>query len=319
MITEIAHPQFKGYKEYILEDGSIIYHDRKIGKDVPAVLREVPVGSIVLTPRAQAAQREYKEKQEFLERQKVERSEQQKLLGEYMFAAADRETFSELAPDVLTRAAYLAAHLDFDSDTLWETQRTPVTRVKLHKILHLSESATDNFWRAVRDKYFFRDGDGVLHAKGQAFVMGRLSALPSKEYQKLYTSALKELYEKIPSRQHKRLGYALKMLPYLNFEYNVLCLDPTVSVYDEIIPLTVSDFCDEVGFDKTHASQLAADYGKLTFTVNGSQEVFCKFMGNGRDVTTAHIYINPRLVFKGSDLRNAAAIGVSFAADSKSP
>lgn len=281
------------------------------------MLREIPEGSVVLTPRRLDAQKRYREQQEYLERLKIERSEQQKLLGEYIFIAADKETFHDLPADMLARTVYLAAHLDFDSDTLWATRRRPVKRSELHKVMRLSESATDTFWKVVRDKFFFRDNDGTLHTKGQAFAMGRLSASLSVEYQKLYIAAVKELYEKISSRQHKRLGYALKMLPYLNFEYNILCHNPTVTIYDEIEPLTVSEFCEKVGFDKTHASQLAADYGKMTFTVDGMQEVFCKFMGNGRDVTTAHIYINPRLIFKGEDLQNVAAVGVSFAADSK--
>lgn len=276
MITEVAFPEFQGYKEFLLEDGTKVYYDCQNGKDVPSMLREIPEGSVVLTPRKLDAQKRYREQQEYLERLKIERSEQQKLLGEYIFTAADKETFHDLPADMLARTVYLAAHLDFDSDTLWATQRRPVKRSELHKVMRLSESATDTFWKVVRDKFFFRDNDGILHTKGQAFAMGRLSASPSIEYQKLYTAALKELYEKISPRQHKRLGYALQMLPYLNFEYNILCHDPTMTVYNEIEPLTVSEFCEKVGFDKMHASQLAADYGKLTFTVDGTQEMFCK-------------------------------------------
>lgn len=317
MLTEIAFPEFPGYKEFLLDDGTKIYHDRKSGEDIPSELRIVPAGSVVLTPRKLAAQKKYKEQQEYLERQKAERSDQQKLLGKYVFAAADEETFRDLSPDLLARAVYLAAHLDFDSDTLWATQRTPVKRSELHKTLRLSESAADTFWRNVKDKYFYRSEDGCLHAKSQVFAMGHLAALPSIEYQKIYTAALKELYEKIPSRQHKRLGYALKMLPYLNFQFNILCHDPTVTEYDKIQPLKVAEFCEHIGFDKAHASQLASDYGKLTFTVGGMQEVFCKFLSNGRDVTAAHIFINPRLVYKGSDFKKVEAVGISFAADAK--
>ncbi len=215
MLTEIAFPEFPGYTEFLLDDGTKVYHDRKSGEDIPSELRNLPVGSVVLTPRKLAAQEKYREQQEYLERQKVERSEQQKILGKYVFAATDEETFRDLFPDLLARAVYLAAHLDFDSDTLWATQRTPVKRSELHKTLRLSESATDTFWENVKDKYFYRSEDGCLHAKSQVFAMGHLAALPSIEYQKIYTAALRELYEKIPSRQHKRLGYALKMLGHL--------------------------------------------------------------------------------------------------------
>lgn len=106
------------------------------------------------------------------------------------------------------------------------------------------------------------------------------------------------------------------MISFINFEYNILCYNHTQKVFDRIEPLTVSEFCEVIGFDKTHATDLARDYGRITFTVDGKQEVFCKFLFNGSTVENATIYINPRLVYKGSDFKKVEAIGVSFAADS---
>ncbi len=277
----------------------------------------VPADSVILTRARLDANKAYREKQEFLARQKQERTEQQRLLGAYIFTAADKETFCDLPADMLARAVYLAAHLDFDSNTLWATQRRPLKRSELPTIMNLSKPAADVFWRSVKDRYFYTDENGILHTKGSAFIMGHLDESPSTEYQKTYVEALKELYKKISPRQHKRLGCAFQMIPYLNFEFNILCHNPATTVYSEIVPLTVAEFCEAIGFDKTHASQLASDYGRLTFTVDGSQEVFCEFMSNGRDITTANIFINPRLVYKGSDFRKVAAIGISFAADAK--
>ena len=71
MITEIAFPEFQGYKEFLLEDGTKVYYDCQSGKDAPSILREIPDGSVVLTPRKLAAQQKYKEQQEYLERQKI--------------------------------------------------------------------------------------------------------------------------------------------------------------------------------------------------------------------------------------------------------
>ena len=60
MLTEIAFPEFPGYTEFLLDDGTKVYHDRKSGEDIPSELRNLPVGSVVLTPRKLAAQEKYR-------------------------------------------------------------------------------------------------------------------------------------------------------------------------------------------------------------------------------------------------------------------
>lgn len=217
----------------------------------------------------------------------------------------------------MARAVYLASFLRFGDDSLWGTERSQIKRSKLHSTLRLSESASDSFWRKVRGRYFWADAEGFVHARRSAFQRGKLQARPDEEYQRLYCAVIRELYEKLDPRQHKKFGYVLKMLPFLNFEYNILCLNPTETNYEEVEPITVADFCGVVGYDRSHAPQLAADFGRMTFDVAGKREVFCKFIGNGRDVTTANVYINPRLVYKGHDFTQVSAIGISFAADAK--
>lgn len=310
MITKLRGQRFKGYDEYLLDDGSITYHDVDSGEDVGGELREVPVGSLVLTPKQLAAQQAYKERGQKMAAQKKE-------LGEYVYTHSSEGAFGDLSADTMARAAFLSTYVSFGTDELWRTRYKRLFRKELPSIMRLSKPTADRFWRDVKDKYFRMDNDKALHTVGQSFIKGKLNAPSSSEYQKLYIATLRELYEKIPITQHKRLGYAIKMLSYLNFEFNILCHNPMETVRDEIIPMTVSEFCEIVGHDKTHAADLAKEYGRLTFTVKERKEVFCKFVFNGSDTTAAHIYINPRLVYKGSDFHKVDAIGISFAADSK--
>lgn len=310
MITKLRGQRFKGYDEYLLDDGSITYHDVDSGEDVESELREVPVGSLVLTPKQLATQKAYKERWQKM-------ADQKKELGEYVYTHSSNGAFGDLSADTIARAAFLSTYVSFGTDELWRTRYKKLFRKELPFIMGLSESTANRFWRDVKDKYFRMGNDKTLHTVGQSFIKGKLDVPSSSEYQKLYIATLRELYKKIPVTQHKRLGYAIKMLPYLNFEFNILCHNPIEGARDEIIPMTVSEFCDRIGHDKTHAADLAKEYGKLTFTVGERKEVFCKFVFNGSDTTTAHIYINPRLVYKGSDFQKVAAIGISFAADSK--
>lgn len=310
MITKLSYPLFAGYDEYLLNDGERIYHDPDTGKYIGSELREVPIGSLVITPKQLAAHQKYKERG----RQMAER---RKELGPHIFIDASEEAFCDLSPDTVARASYLASFLNFGTNELWRTRHTKLARKDLPDIMNLSKPTTDRFWKDVKGKYFYRDEEGFLHTMGQAFVKGKLNVPCTDEYQKLYTATLRELYEKIPATQHKRLGRVLKMLQHLNFEYNILSHKPTEKDHDKIMPITVSEFCDMAGFDRAHAYRLPREYGKLTFTVKDKQEVFCKFLFNGDDITTAHICVNPRIIYKGTDYRKVAAIGISFAADSR--
>ncbi len=290
-------------------------------KAIPGYFRE---GSVTLSPEEVTRRHKYgkekaAERQELLliVGEKTYRNRKARENGKYIQMASGQTAFEDLPPDILARATYLATFLDFNSDALYQSQRKKILRKDLPKILGLAEAPTNRFWATVKDKYFYRDRLGYIHTLGNGYVMGRLDARFDEEYQKLYTKAVRELYEKIPSRQHKRLGYVLKMLSFLNFEYNILCHNPTQRTFDKIKPLTVSEFCKVIDFDKTHVADLAREYGKITFTVNGKQEVFCKFLFDGSTVENATIYINPRLVYKGADFKKVEAIGVSFAADSR--
>jgi len=309
LITKLHGQRFKGYGEYLTEDNALVFHDVDSGEDVGSELREVPAGSIVLTPRQQAAHKAYKER-----RQKI--AAQKKELGQHIYVNSCENAFRDLPAGTVARAAYLGSYICFGTDELWQTRVKRISRKDLPSVMNLSKPTADRFWRDVKGKYFLTDNDGFLHTVGQSFIKGKLNVPSVDEYQKLYIASPREIYEKIPVQQHKRLGYALKMLPFLNFEYNILCYNPTERMRDEIVPITVAEFCEKVGFDRSRAYKLPKEYSKLTFTVKGRKEVFCKFFFNGDDILTANIYINPRLIYKGSDFRKVAAIGISFAADS---
>lgn len=61
MITKLHRSNFYGYDEYLLDNGSRVYHDKDSGEDAGSELREIPIGSLVLTPKQLAARAAYKE------------------------------------------------------------------------------------------------------------------------------------------------------------------------------------------------------------------------------------------------------------------
>jgi len=319
-----------GYDQVINErTGDILQVDRKTGEVLDTEHWIGPVGTSHFTPQEQAAiERNKKAKAERLKREAeaAEREKYRHSKPKFLFISTDTEAFDSISDRTAARAAYLATYLKYGTDELWASQRARLKRKDLPQALCLSTPVTDRFWGEVKGRFFYRDNAGFVHTTGNALIRGPLAGLEIQreaQYQQLYLSAIKELYEKITPQQHRRLGHVLKMLPYLNFEYNILCWNPEETKFERVMPLTVADFCERIGFEVEHAQRLAREYGKMTFTVENKstsiwwEEVFCKFMTNGGSIADAHIYINPRLVYRGSSPRKVAAIGVSFTADAR--
>lgn len=320
----------KGYDDFVdPRTGEYSQIDRMTGEKCAVETYIGPVGSMLLTPqeireierRREARKERLRQEEEAAEREKYRHSK-----PKFLFISSEEGTFGTISDMTAARAAYLATYLKYGTNELWKNQRRQLCRKDLPWALHLSTPAADRFWGEVRDKFFYRDRDGFIHTTGHALIRGPLAGMEIQDkmqYQQLYLSAIKELYEKITPQQHKRLGHVLKMLPYLNFEYNILCWNPEETRFDRVLPLTVADFCERIHLDVEHAKRLAKEYGRLTFTMEDKrtsvwwEEVFCKFMTNGGSIADAHIYINPRLVFRGSSPRKVAAIGVSFTADAR--
>ena len=308
-----------GYSNYADPDtGEIFLIDNQTEERCEADTLIVPKGSYVVTPQDQReAERRKNAALERAARERI-RAQIKQYRGRranYIFMTSDESSFDDISPDTLARAAYLATYLRYGTNELWETRRTRLTRKQLPRLMNLQQTATDKFWGAVRGSLFDLDEGGCINTVGRTFIHGTLANIsPDAEYQRLYCDVLRELYMKIPPRQHKRLGYALKMLPYLNFEYNILCHNPTEKNRQLVRPLTVGEFCEIIGFDKERAGVLARDYGRITFTVGGQREALCKFMDNGSNRLNGHIYINPRLVYKGTNPLQVASVEISFAA-----
>ena len=72
-----------------------------------------------------------------------------------------------------------------------------------------------------------------------------------------------------PQSKHTNLGYIFKLIPYVNCEYNIICHNPLEKDLDLIEPMTVGEFCEAIGYDKTNASRLIKIYNEIIFEVDG--------------------------------------------------
>lgn len=242
-------------------------------------------------------QRRVKAKQERLEHEATRyRSNGRK----YYFVKSDSK-FDGISPAMVTRLIYLSTYAGYGNSVLMLTAKTKMKRVDLPDILGLSQRHTANFWNEVSPQYVSEDEDGYLILNDNVFKRGRLKRKQSIPYQQFYIDGVRKLYEAANGKYHKQLGYLFSMLPFISVEYNLICHNPYEKDMDKVNLMSIAEFCNEIGYDKSNIGRLKRIYNAVRFDVEGRQERFCTMIYNGIDENSAKICINPNVLYAGTN------------------
>lgn len=301
------------YTYRTLENGNVIAINNSTGEVHETAEAVVPIGTRFILPEEQEANRERKKRQ--AESQK--RRDTSRELGDFYFVKSGQE-FPDLSPQTLARLVFLETYVgyadksDKKRNRLMLTQKTPMRRENLKKVLGLSKTKVCEFWNEVSPAYITEDVDGYLRSNADVFVRGTLKRREYTAYQRFYRNGIRSIYNSIESTQHRYLGYVYQMLRFINLEYNILCSNPDERDKDKIQPMTVREFCDEIGFDVSNWHRLEKVYRNLRFTVDDTPVKFCAFVTDGGNKADMRIIINPRIIYGGTDYRKVDALDIIF-------
>ena len=299
---------FEGYE--IIRDpatGEVIGQlERATGEIYENLNVNIPVGSFYITPEQQRQRKANKEQAE--KRRRVQ--EENAALGKFYFVPADTR-FNGIMPETVTRLVFLATYLQYDSNRLMLTERTPMRRRDLPAILGLSKATVSRFWHEVSPIYVQEDKDGLMLFNSDVFKRGRIPRKRFIQYQKFYVDGIRKLYNGTAVKYHRRLGYLFKLLPYVNIEYNVLCSPDCVPELDieNVNMISLAEFCTLIGFDTKHAHDLVQTYKEILFDVRGTRERFVSLVYDGIDKQRARIFVNPHIFYHGSDYKKVETLG----------
>lgn len=293
------------------KDGNPLLVNPATGEVTQGFYTPVFPGDKITTPAQQEANKKYIES---LKRAAGRRTASRDLGKKYFFVDGNQR-FSDLKPQSATRLIYLQAFTDFtsqDGNGLKLTAETDMRRSDLPKVLGLSYDSVAAFWAEVSPKYMTEDADGLLFSNADTFVRGVINL--GESYYRCYCNSIKKLYKQTDISKHKNLGYIFQLLPYVNVEYNVLCKNPTEDDLDEIEFLTLNEFSDLVISDRSNLHRLLKIYNDLRFTVTDKNsgkhmERFVSIVNDGLDRGNAKIFINPRIVYSGSDYERVQMLG----------
>lgn len=140
---------------------------------------------------------------------------------------------------------------------------------------------------------------------------GKINKSYKKDSIRCFKKSIQELYLKSLPKEHRKLGMFIQLLPYLNFNHNVLCFNPDEEDAYKIKELSIQDIAAIVGYTVSQARRLQKDLFKITV---GGEYVIGRFT-YGR--CPEAFIINPAIYYKGNKLDNLAGVVNLFKLGSK--
>lgn len=267
-----------------------------------------PKGSYYCTPEQQKAYRQRKQN----EQESYFRRKNNEPLGAFFFIPVE-ECFNDISPETVTRLIYLNTFTKYNSNSLMLTQRTPMRYKDLASVMNVSKSTVTRFWNEAYPHYLTMQGDNLIFTNKDIFKKGFLKRKKEyTDYQKFYIDGIRKLYNSTSKSNHKHLGYLFKLLPYINLEYNLVCHNPKEKILDNVELMSMKEFCNQIKYDVTHLDRLLYIYRNIYFEVNGHKERFCTMIYDGIEKQNAKIFINPHILYCGSNYEQVKILGAFF-------
>ena len=209
----------------------------------------------------------------------------------------------------ISRIIYLATYIEYNykEENLLVRKRANINNTKhlnkkdLKKLLKLSPNAFREFIKEMKELNLLYEVEDKFYLTDEYFSKGKCN-FNKGEYARIFIKTTQMLYENCSPRQHKQLSYVYQLLPFLNFDTNILCSNPQETHIGDLNKLSLDDICDILGVDKHNKRKLENDLLNFYITLDDNKyhlfsEVMIRVSGGWKN----YFVINPAVIFKGSD------------------
>ncbi len=281
----------------IIKQNNIITEDGELVRLHDQVYENLAMDFITYQEQQEEARREQKEKAKFF-RDKTEFEQAIKSnLGSFYFNFYN--SLPKIERQYLFRFIYLSTYLKYDDDRIMikDGQRYKLIKEnELQKLLGLKKTEYFNTKKVLIDNKLIRvDPDGYIHINSKISTLGNISRT-KKEYTRIFKDSIRELYEKSTPREHKKLYIFYELLPYINYNLNIVCFNPEEVNPELIEPITINDIIDNFYINKQRS---VAKKQLLTMTLGG-EYLFIMITKYNKDF----FVVNPKLYYKGNKIED---------------
>ncbi|URJ51253.1 hypothetical protein [Paenibacillus polymyxa] len=223
------------------------------------------------------------------------------------------ERFPSLSQSDYARVMFLGTYTSYDGGRLQHDNGRPIKRAGLADLLGMHRVRYSELHRKlVAESIISEDEEtGDLYMNPSIFYRGEIKKentydLSEYRYICMFRNTVRSLYETYgKGREVKQLAILYAVLPFINFNTNIVCFNPEETQEDRLQPMDVERLAALLGYKDAQKLRKALDAVKL----NG-KNVFL-LVPDVHDKRKRRVIVNPRVVFAGS-AEKLAAIKVLF-------
>lgn len=211
-----------------------------------------------------------KEQEDYL-KNKTDLGKMESDLGGFYMLYYNERLFDGLISDThIARVIYLATFIEYDTNKLvfYENGKInkPFTERDIKEILGIKKVQTYNeFKKEILDSGIMTITDSGIYMSKTYFNKGKDKG--NKFYfMKMYIDTIRQLYEQTNTRQHKTLGHLFKLIPFIDYEYNILTNSPNTNDRIKERLMTKKDIAKLLNMDLKTYERVEQQLLKLTIT-----------------------------------------------------
>lgn len=215
----------------------------------------------------------------------------------------------------IIRFILLATYINYENN-LYDRNRNRIKKSSLSKIWN-----TPNNRKSVNETYNILKDEGFISETKEGYIMINTDLIKKgemkdyeklmkkekgKSYTRLFSDNIQEMFEGTDAKNKKQLANLFKVIPYVNFKYNVFCENPTEIDEEKIIPLNWTDLARICGYEeKKHIAKFKKDFFNLSIS---GYDVIGQFTSK----SGYSIVINPKVFYGGNDIEDVKSLYVMF-------
>ena len=182
---------------------------------------------------------------------------------------------------------------------------TYIDKKKLQELLNIGNKAFYKFYNNIIDCNLLKEIDKHIYINNNVFYRGRekeykkLTDKKLKDFTRLYIKTTRDLYKNIGTRSYNKLAIAYKLLPHVNWKYNILCNNINEINKDKIEPLTIENVIHIIGYNKNQISRFKKDF----YGIKYKEKQLFKTIQNDENYNNSFTIVNPLLYYRGNDIK----------------
>lgn len=215
----------------------------------------------------------------------------------------------------MIRFIQLATYSTFGGK-LFDSNKNRIKKSSLSKIWKVEnnrKSINETYEILKECGYIYETEEGYIMISDELIVKGAIDDFKKLKkddkdltYTRLFSKNIQDMYEGSEPKARKQLANLFKILPYINFKYNVFCENPTETDNKQLKLYNWTDLARICGYDdKKQVSRFKRDLMKLRIY---SYEVIGQFeTGSGKAIC-----INPKVYYSGDNIDDVMKLYVMF-------